>query len=170
MTAPVTLELERLHGGPDALGVPLHDFSTNSNACGPCPQAVAALQACDASHYPDPHYTVLRQQLADFHCVDPSRIVLAGSEGAAALRIDGRHAHEEAMVREGVARAGLPPEVYDIIKALKGTDCVNFYACSLAASIFGVNEGNLIPEAQGIVGAAWFLNEKAAKADHCQYF
>lgn len=92
------------------------------------------------------------------------------AEGAAALCIDGRHAHEEAMVREGVARAGLPPEVYDIIKALKGTECVNFYACSLAASIFGVTEDNLIPEAQGIVGAAWFLNEKAAKADHCQYF
>ena len=74
------------------------------------------------------------------------------------------------MVREGVAKAGLPPEVYDIIKALKGTGCVNFYACSLAGAIFGVNEGNLIPEAEGIVGAAWFLNEKAAKADHYQYF
>jgi len=92
------------------------------------------------------------------------------AEGAAALRIDGRHAAEEAMVRAGVAKAGLPPEVYDIIKALKGTGCVNFYACSLAGAIFGVNEGNLIPEAEGIVGAAWFLNEKAAKADHYQYF
>ena len=59
----------RLHGGPDAFGVPLHDFSTNSNACGPCPQVVAALRACDASHYPDPAYTALRQQLADFHGV-----------------------------------------------------------------------------------------------------
>lgn len=92
------------------------------------------------------------------------------ADGAAALRIDGRHAAEEAMVRAGVAKAGLPPEVYDIIKALKGTGCVNFYACSLAAAIFGVNEGNLIPEAEGIVGAAWFLNDKAAKADHYQYF
>lgn len=92
------------------------------------------------------------------------------AEGAAALRIDGRHAAEEAMVRAGVAKAGLPVEVYDIIKALKGTGCVNFYACSLAAAIFGVNEGNLIPEAEGIVGAAWFLNDKAAKAEHCQYF
>jgi peroxiredoxin family protein len=92
------------------------------------------------------------------------------AEGAAALRIDGRHAADETMVREGVAKAGLPPEVYDIIKALKGTGCVNFYACSLAGAIFGVNEGNLIPEAEGIVGAAWFLNEKAAKADHYQYF
>lgn len=68
-----------VHGGSDALGVPLHDFSTNGNACGPCPQAVAALQACNASHYPDPAYTVLRQQLADFHGVEAWRIVLAGS-------------------------------------------------------------------------------------------
>ena len=27
------------HGGPDALGAPVHDFSTNSNACGPCATA-----------------------------------------------------------------------------------------------------------------------------------
>jgi len=92
------------------------------------------------------------------------------AEGAAALRIDGRHAADEAMVRAGVAKAGLPVEIYDIIKALKETGCVNFYACSLASAIFGVNEKNLIPEAEGIVGAAWFLNDKAAKADHCQYF
>lgn len=91
-------------------------------------------------------------------------------EGAAALCIDGRHATEEAMVRAGVAKAGLPTDVYEILKALKGTGSVNFYACSLAGAIFGVNESNLIPEASGIVGAAWFLNEKALKAEHCQYF
>lgn len=92
------------------------------------------------------------------------------AEGAANLHIDGRHAGEEAKVREGVAKAGLPTEIYDVIKALKSTGNVNFYACSLAASIFGVDETNLIPEAEGIVGAAWFLNDKAAKADHYQYF
>lgn len=92
------------------------------------------------------------------------------AEGAAALRIDGRHSADEDMVRAGVAKAGLPTEVYELIKALKATGTVNFYACSLAGAIFGVNAGNLIPEASGIVGAAWFLNEKAVKADHCQYF
>jgi peroxiredoxin family protein len=92
------------------------------------------------------------------------------ADGAAALRIDGRHGAEEEMVRTGVAKAGLPTEVYDLIKALKATGSVNFYACSLAGAIFGVNETNLIPEASGIVGAAWFLNEKAVTADHCQYF
>ncbi len=57
-------------------------------------------------------------------------------------------------MREGVAKAGLPTEIYDVIKALKSTGCVNFYACSLAAAIFGVGETNLIPEAEGIVGAS----------------
>jgi len=91
-------------------------------------------------------------------------------EGAANLRMDGRHAADEPRIREAVAKAGLPNDVYEILKALKATGCVNMYACSLAGAIFGVDESNLIPEAEGIVGASWFLNEKAAKADHCQYF
>ena len=69
----------RIHGGADALGTPRYDFSTNSNACGPCPQVVQMLQACDASHYPDPSYTALRGQLAAFHGVSTSRVLLAGS-------------------------------------------------------------------------------------------
>lgn len=69
----------RIHGGPDALGVPLHDFSTNSNACGPCPQALAAVQAADATRYPDAGYASVRAALAEFYGVEPWRIVLAGS-------------------------------------------------------------------------------------------
>ena len=92
------------------------------------------------------------------------------AEGARNLCMDGRHAADEAMVRESVAKAGLPNDIYEILKALKASGFVNFYACSLAGAIFGVNESNLIPEAESIVGASWFLNEKAAKADHCQYF
>lgn len=67
------------HGGPDAQGVPLWDFSTNANACGPCPEALAAVQQADAARYPDPAYTALRAQLAAFHGVEAARIVLAGS-------------------------------------------------------------------------------------------
>ena len=67
------------HGGPDAQGVPLHDFSTNANACGPCPQAVAALRDADAARYPDPAYTALREALGAFHGVAASRIVIAAS-------------------------------------------------------------------------------------------
>lgn len=90
--------------------------------------------------------------------------------GANDLKVEGRHAAEDQYVREQVAKAGLPPKIYDIIKALKATGNVNFYACSLAATIFGVDQANLIPEAEGIVGASWFLNDKAAKAEHYQYF
>lgn len=68
-----------VHGGPDAAGVPLHDFSTNSNACGPCPVALEAVQRADATRYPDPAYTALRESLAAFHGVQAQRIVLAGS-------------------------------------------------------------------------------------------
>ena len=67
------------HGGPDALGVPRWDFSTNANACGPCPMALAALQQADARHYPDPAYTHLRERLAAFHGVARQRMVLAAS-------------------------------------------------------------------------------------------
>ncbi len=83
----------RLHGGPDALGVPLHDFSTNSNACGPCPWALAAVHSADASHYPDPSYTTLRQQVAAFHGVDATRVLLAGSASEFIFRITAWLAH-----------------------------------------------------------------------------
>ena len=52
------------HGGPDALGAPRWDFSTNANACGPCPQALDAVHRADARRYPDPAYTDLRAALA----------------------------------------------------------------------------------------------------------
>lgn len=91
-------------------------------------------------------------------------------EGAREIQVEGRHAEDDAWVRERVAAAGLPNDINELLKALKETESVNFYACSLAANVFGVEEKDLIPEASGIVGAAWFINDKAAKADHCQYF
>lgn len=77
----------RTHGGTDALGVPTHDFSTNSNACGPCPPALLALQQADAGHYPDACYVDLRARLAAFHAVSAERIVLAGSASEFIFRI-----------------------------------------------------------------------------------
>lgn len=77
----------RSHGGPDQQGVPLHDFSSNSNACGPCPAALAAVQQADARAYPDPAYTRLRRQLADFHGVAPGRVLLAGSASEFVFRV-----------------------------------------------------------------------------------
>lgn len=67
------------HGGPDALGVPAWDFSTNANACGPAPLALAAVRAADVSRYPDPSGLRLRQALARLHRVEPARIVPAAS-------------------------------------------------------------------------------------------
>jgi histidinol-phosphate aminotransferase len=75
------------HGGADALGAARFDFSTNSNAFGPCPSALAAVQAADPSHYPDPAYTALRESLAAFHGVAPERVLLAGSASEAIFRL-----------------------------------------------------------------------------------
>ncbi len=94
------------HGGPDALGVPRWDFSTNANACGPCPGALAAVQQADARHYPDPAYTALRESLAAFHSVDAARIVLAGS----ASEFIGRFTAW--VAREGGRRVWLPALAY----------------------------------------------------------
>ncbi|MDM0103846.1 aminotransferase class I/II-fold pyridoxal phosphate-dependent enzyme [Variovorax sp. J22R24] len=70
---------ESLHGGTDAQGAAPHDFSTNANACGPCPGTRLALQRVDAGRYPDPLYSTLRERLAHFHQVEVRRIVIAAS-------------------------------------------------------------------------------------------
>jgi peroxiredoxin family protein len=90
--------------------------------------------------------------------------------GARAAKVDGRHAGEEAWLRERLSRDGEPTDIYDFIQALRATGKVRFYGCRLAAATFEVNKENLIPEADGIVDSMWFLEEKAIKADHCQYF
>ena len=94
------------HGGPDAQGVARWDFSTNSNACGPCPSALAALQAADAARYPDPAYTALREAVAAFHAVDVDRVVLAGSASEFIARFTAW------VAREGGQRVWLPAMAY----------------------------------------------------------
>ncbi|WP_315127706.1 aminotransferase class I/II-fold pyridoxal phosphate-dependent enzyme [Comamonas antarctica] len=97
---------DNLHGGPDALGVAAHDFSTNANSCGPCPDAVQALQAAHAQQYPDPAYTALRARLGVFHGVDAARIVPAGSASEFIHRISAHAA------RRGLRHAVLPDHSY----------------------------------------------------------
>ena len=96
----------RVHGGPDQHGVPLHDFSTNSNACGPCPEALAAVRCADATQYPDASYTALRGQLGNFHGVDVRRIVLAASASEFIFRITA------VVAQQGGFGVWLPPHSY----------------------------------------------------------
>ena len=104
----------RIHGGTDALGVPRFDFSTNSNACGPCPIALAAVQQADARHYPDASYAALRQQLAAFHGVEVQRVLLAGSASEFIFRITACVAQQGGRDGErlGKPRVFLPPHSY----------------------------------------------------------
>ena len=105
MSSHLTMQ-ERVHGGPDALGVPLHDFSSNANACGPCPAALTAVRQADASLYPDASYSDLRQQLAAFHGVPVQRLLLAGSASEFIFRITALAA------QRGAGAAWLPPHSY----------------------------------------------------------
>lgn len=96
----------RIHGGPDALGVPLHDFSTNSNACGPCAQALAALQEADATRYPDAGYVDLKARLAALHGVAPQRVLIAASASEFIFRITAW------VARQGQGTVWLPEQHY----------------------------------------------------------
>jgi len=67
-----------IHGGTDSGPTPRYDFSTNANSLGPDPHALAAVQAADPSHYPDPLYTSLHDALAEFHQVPPEHVAVGG--------------------------------------------------------------------------------------------
>jgi len=101
-------EAGRLHGGPDAFGVPRFDFSTNSNACGPCPAALLAVQAADPTRYPDPGYQALRAGLADWHQLAPERIVLAGSASEFIFRISALAAQRAGAMQSWSSDSDLP--------------------------------------------------------------
>lgn len=106
-----------LHGGPDG-GAPVrHDFSTNANACGPCPDVLAAVRQADATRYPDPRYTGLREKLADFHGVDTARVVIAASASEFIFRVTA------AFARRGGRHVALPTHGYgDYARAAQAWD------------------------------------------------
>ena len=102
----------RIHGGPDEFGVPQHDFSTNSNACGPCPTALAALRAADPTCYPDPSYRALRAALACRHGVDPERVLAAGSASEFIFRISALAARADRERTSNYVTYAVPGHAY----------------------------------------------------------
>ena len=98
--------MTRVHGGSDAQGVPRWDFSTNANACGPCPSVAVAMRDADIRHYPDPSYQALRGTLAAFHGVAPRRVIVAASASEFIMRITA------CLARAGGQRVWLPAAAY----------------------------------------------------------
>jgi len=77
----------RLHGGAGPQGRARWDFSSNGNASGPCPVALAAVRAADALHYPDASHLAVREQLAAHHGVALQRVLVAASASEFIQRI-----------------------------------------------------------------------------------
>ena len=141
-----------VHGGPDALGIPRFDFSTNSNSVGPCPHALAVVQQADATAYPDPQYTALRAQLAAFHGVGLDRVVLAASASEFIFRTSALHALHRG---QGVY---LPPHHYgDYAQAARAwglvigaaADARLLWACE-PSSPLGQNDAGLAALVDGL--------------------
>jgi peroxiredoxin family protein len=91
-------------------------------------------------------------------------------EGAREVKIDPRYAHREQWLRERLGRDGDPLDILEFLKLVQATGRVRLHACQLAAATFDVAAGDLVPEANGIIDPAEFLDRIALRADHCQYF
>lgn len=91
-------------------------------------------------------------------------------EGVRESRMDPRYAHREDWLKQRLQRDGDPLEIHDFLKLLVSTGHVRLHGCRLATMTFDVAEDDLLPEAEGIMDPGVFLQEIAARADHCQYF
>ena len=149
----------RVHGGADPHGAPRYDFSTNSNACGPCPAAQAAVAKADASRYPDATYTALRQQLAAFHGVAAQRVVLAASASEFIFRIT-------ALAAQTAGEGGtvwLPPYSYgDYAQAARAHRLVITANPAAALLIWACEPSSPLGAAQA--GLAGLVDDHAATA------
>ncbi|MEO7399317.1 MAG: aminotransferase class I/II-fold pyridoxal phosphate-dependent enzyme [Polaromonas sp.] len=147
----------RVHGGPDQHGAALHDFSTNSNACGPCPAAQAAVSQADATQYPDASYTALRRQLAAFHGVDAQRVLLAASASEFIFRVT-------ALVAQQGGRAiWLPPHSYgDYAQAASAHRLAPVSGAGKAQLLWACEPSSPLGAAQAGLGA--LVDEFAATA------
>ena len=91
-------------------------------------------------------------------------------DGVREVKIDPRYADRETWLRERLARDGDPLEIHEFLKLVHSTGHVRLHACRLAAMTFDVKSEDLLPQAAGIIDPSTFLNQIAARADHCQYF
>ncbi len=98
-------DLRAQHGGPDGGPPILWDFSSNANAVPTAPHVLAALVQADRQRYPDPHYTALREHLAQHAKVLPEHIVptAGSSEGIRRLTLA---AHLGGVQHVGVPQPG----------------------------------------------------------------
>ena len=155
------------HGGTDGLGAAPNDFSTNSNACGPCPDALAVVQQADATRYPDPAYTALRAQLAVFHGVAPARIVLAGSASEFIHRITAL------AVRRGAGSVAVPAHGYgDYAQAARAWGLVFCHAPGTGAALQWACEPSSPLGRSDTALAAWLLDgsgQDALRVLDCAY-
>lgn len=146
-------EYLRLHGGTDELGVPEHDFSTNSNACGPCPAALVAVRAADASRYPDPGYRDLRAALAAFHGVEPARILLAGSASEFIFRVSALVARDARRPSQDSVTYALPSHAYgDYAQAARAWGLELAASASDARLIWACEPSSPLGQAQAGLG------------------
>lgn len=91
-------------------------------------------------------------------------------EGVSECRMDPRYAHREDWLKQRLQRDGDPLDIHAFFKLLLSTGHVRLHGCRLAAMTFDVAEEDFLPEAAGIMDPGVFLQEIAARADHCQYF
>jgi peroxiredoxin family protein len=86
---------------------------------------------------------------------------LLTERGLKEAKVCADHAGTDAVIKAGVRAAGLPDDLYAIIKLMKETGKINLYLCSIAGQVFGATKESAIPELNDVVGATWFLTEKA---------
>ena len=102
----LTMSLNLIHGGADD-GPPIAwDFSSNANAV-PMPDALQTrLLQADRRGYPDPHYTALRQRLADAVGTTAEAIVPPSGSSEAIRRLT------LAAWLRGIRQVGVPQHAY----------------------------------------------------------
>jgi histidinol-phosphate aminotransferase len=157
------------HGGPDGGPSIHHDFSTNANPL-PAPERVLqALARADRSRYPDPHYTSLREQLADFYRVERRRVLVSAGTSEAIRRLTlaaAQRGRRQVWVPEpgyGDYRAtawslGLPVRTY-----ADGQDLLQGLQDDGAAALVWLNEPHS-PTGQSLAPECWSQLAALARA------